>query len=692
VLRRLACIAGAMLVMGGIAVGGLAPPASAAEDCDTIVIDDAHVLGDRAAVEAAARTLMSQGVEVRVRTTAIGIRPRVFKDYDDYLNRIAQRCSSWQNPRLLVFAMNNSADANQRAVTVDAGIQWKPAIEGNGVDTRIQSIMGARFGSRSFDLGFIEGMKEAGHVLDAYANPRQGGGGTTVIDQRKPTDLSGLWTFLKWLLGVVVLGGIAGFAIWWILKRRRDEATRIRMRQRARSARDGATLLLDEVGASTREAVRRSKVNSFEGLDDERARELVTALATVTREYEAATSGLASAVSASGQAGDDNLTTGVYEDMAQRYEAILGHARAAAAADKRIDELTVELDGELTGLKQAIEGTQADIDKAKQELVDGKSCFERVSTGFLGSLWESVRGNGTEAMKRITAAMQALQPALALLDTTNRQEQFAALAAVNEAKQLLAKARGLLRSITELEANLLAARQQAPAEIDAAAADIELAEQYIGQHDDDVREELEADLRRARQTLVRAREALRQEKPDYLQVVRLAQAANAEADRIYKESVDEYHAAERLRRQAATMLQQARAAVSRAGEYIDDHDADVGSSAKNDLERAKRYLAQAERAKTPADVLEAATLAEREANDAFSKAKDDFEEAEARHQPSYDSGGFTTGVVVGSAMGQSQQGGGWGSSPSASSAGDLSGGATGFGGGDGRLSGGATGW
>jgi len=259
-----------------------------------------------------------------------------------------------------------------------------------------------------------------------------------------------------------------------------------------------------------------------------------------------------------------------------------------------------------------------------------------------------------------------------------QQEWVNALAPLQDGNLALDKAQSLLRSITQLESNLQKAKDNAPQEVAAAQADIDQAAQYLHQYDEDMRKSLESDLRTAAGVLADAKAELEQSLPDYLRVVELATKANQAADGILREATSEHEAAERLRRQAKSVLGQAQAAVSQADEYHDDHSSDVESSAENSLSSAKRALQQATSSRSSQDRLAYATTALEHANQAYSQAKSDVDDAEERRRPHYSSGGFGSSYGGSSSWGSSSFGsdGGGSSSSWGGSSGDGGGSST----------------
>ena len=306
----------------------------------------------------------------------------------------------------------------------------------------------------------------------------------------------------------------------------------------------------------------------------------------------------------------------------------LKHLQKANDSLKQAREADSILDQKRQQLKSGIPELQARITAVVATADDARKCFERITATYADPNWESVKGNGTEAEKRIHAATASLDTAIKLSDVSNQQWDNA-IAALQEGNMLLDKAVSLLSSITKLEGHLKDAKEHAMQEADAVQADIARVTSYIATYDDDIREEHENAVREAQSQLDQAKQLLGESKPDYLHAVDQIGDAQAAIDHIYHDAVDEHEAAERLRQQAAAALQKAKAAISKAHEFIEDHDSDVGSSAESELRTARQRLANSNQKGDAAGILEVANSAIRSAEDAYQSAKSDFDSAES---------------------------------------------------------------
>ena len=344
----------------------------------------------------------------------------------------------------------------------------------------------------------------------------------------------------------------------------------------------------------------------------------------------------------------------------------------------------------------AIPAISLRIERVKEKINRGSEVFDILSQNYADSNLESIRGNGTEAENRVNWTLDVVGDARDAAGT-ERQEWHQALELVEKGNTWLTEAELLVKSIFELEANLISEQRNAPNEIDAARVDINKAWDYINRYDEDIRESLEDDLHTAERTNEIAREELRKDKPDYFRVCKLAREANEAADKILIQARNEHEAAERLRVKAASARREAGAKVSIAKMYIDRHHPVVRSEARNYLVNAEGALRQAESTLDTNSQISLALKAESDADRAYSQARNDVENTtmsipnipfilfpgtgtSSRSKPSWG-----TSRPSGSSFRPSGRSGGGGSSSWGSRGGRSSGGG-------GRKGGGSTGW
>ncbi|MEY4744579.1 MAG: hypothetical protein RL272_524 [Candidatus Parcubacteria bacterium] len=367
-------------------------------------------------------------------------------------------------------------------------------------------------------------------------------------------------------------------------------------------------------------------------------------------------------------------------------------AKEASVQANALPKRKADIEAAVLSLKKRLPDVQAAIQS-------GRGVFEEVSSGYAEGCWSSIRGNGTEAVKRLEAATRGSVEA-AVAGAMDRQEWQKAEAVIVQANAWLDEAESFMRSISSLKAALERAKQDAQPEIDAAQADIDKAKAYERQYDADIRDTYKAEIARDQELLDQAKAELARQKPDYIRAVKLAKEANATADKILAECQGEHEAAERQRRLAVSEVRDADAAISRAKEYVEDHSSDVGSGAEEKLKAARATLKRAKETGDLASRISLAQQAHKEADAAYKKAKSDVSDAEdereraraaARRAASSSSssdafaGGLIGGIIgssisSGSSSGSSGGGfGGWGSS---SGGGDSGGWGGSSGGGD----------
>jgi uncharacterized membrane protein YgcG len=317
-------------------------------------------------------------------------------------------------------------------------------------------------------------------------------------------------------------------------------------------------------------------------------------------------------------------------------DAMIGQKRfgsAAALLAKVTEQVTTARKSAETQVeqKQTSEKAVADltnrIEVVKQKVIDGKAAFDRIASTYVESSWDAIRGNGTESCNRINWSIKALTDATALA-SMDQQQWAQALNLVKQANGWLDEAESFMRSITALEENLAAAKVDAPREIELAKADIAKARAYLTANKTDVDAQLLQRIADDEQTLQQAVAELAKEKPDFLRVVKLGKAALSVADQVLAEGQKEHEAADRLRARVQSTQRDAKAAISRAKEYIEDHSADVKSSAKSSLIAAQNYLAEAAVAGALATQVSSLQKAEEAAEKAYSSAKSDVRDAE----------------------------------------------------------------
>ncbi|MFQ3680869.1 chromosome partitioning protein ParA [Roseiflexus sp.] len=199
---------------------------------------------------------------------------------------------------------------------------------------------------------------------------------------------------------------------------------------------------------------------------------------------------------------------------------------------------------------------------------------------FAESAWDDIRGNGSEA-ERAADEAQELWERAAERNSMERQEFIEASADLDQAEERIAYSRALIEAIIKRLKDLEAARDAARDEIAAAEADIMQGRAFVAANDPDVGKEPEKLLARAESALAQARAEIQQERPDWLQIVRLAHEANHLADEALRGARSEVDAMNRLRDQLKRMQQVATAEVQKIVQFMTIHPRDLPVGAQD---------------------------------------------------------------------------------------------------------------
>jgi hypothetical protein len=188
----------------------------------------------------------------------------------------------------------------------------------------------------------------------------------------------------------------------------------------------------------------------------------------------------------------------------------------------------------------------------------------------------------------------------------------------------LARATSLSEAIVQRLKDLEHARAIAKDELAAAAADLAAGQEYVSSHDPDIGKQPEEQLRQAAELLAQAQAESANAKPEWLALVRLAQAANAAADASLAGARSEVEVMDRLRVQVQHAQQLAAAEVQRAERFRDTHRSDIGWGKLEQLQRVREQLQGAYSA-----LHQAESLAEDERRAALERARSQFASVDA---------------------------------------------------------------
>jgi hypothetical protein len=450
---------------------------------------------------------------------------------------------------------------------------------------------------------------------------------------------------------LLVIGFVAVVAVGWYLlaQRRKDAAGEARL---AELSSEANSLLLE-----TDEQVR----NATGELGFVEAMYGAAEVEPYDRAIEEARVELTAAFSISQRLDDaepEDATTaesmlGELMEHARKAKALLAaqqeHIRKLRDVERDAPRLVEVLSGQLPGLEARL--PQADQVRASLE--------QRYAT----SDWEAVRGNRTEATKRIESARGALDDAMAALEATDSSK---AAVEVLEATQAVAEATALLDALDAAAGQLAAAQAQLESELREAATDIASAQDALARG---ATPDAAPRLGQAVAILEEARRLAAATPPSVLGALQQANAAEAIAD----ELVAGMRAAEEERARQAAMLQgaisSAQAKVEMASGYVGTRRHGVGSTPRVRAAEARRHLdaAIALMGTDPARATAEARRAEQLADEAYQLASADFDAWDDRPPTTLGGGGGggldLGGVLLGTLIGGMLSGGGRGGGP-----------------------------
>ncbi|MEO7911351.1 MAG: hypothetical protein ABIV47_17030 [Roseiflexaceae bacterium] len=295
-------------------------------------------------------------------------------------------------------------------------------------------------------------------------------------------------------------------------------------------------------------------------------------------------------------------------DVLPALEQAMAHGRGLLA-------LRAENDSRLLVLGVHAREVAALLDVARQ-------AFDSVDE-FAESTWSDIRGNGSEAEASVAEAARLWQRAVDG-NTIASQEFSVAHENLNAVEVQLARAASLSDAILARLKALEHARAIAKNELAAAVADIATGQAYLSAHDPDVGKQPEQQLRQATELLAQAEAESIQAKPDWLALVRLAQAANSAADAALAGARSEVEAIDKARSQAQHARQLAAAEVQRAERFCESHRSDVGWDAQGSLRQLQAQLQAAYAALSDAE-----SRAEDERSAALERARSQFASVDA---------------------------------------------------------------
>jgi uncharacterized membrane protein YgcG len=221
-------------------------------DCNATIVDSANILSplDVNQIQAALPALVREQVLPHVITYNLTGNDT----QETFLTRMQHACPSWQNVKgglkgnIVVFMVS----PNRRNIGIFPGPNYQDTSLNSDVRAEIKkTAIGPYFKSGNFGLGFANGIRQVTAKINDVqtAATRPVNHGTTIVKNEAPTDLSGLWKVLGFLLGLAALVGLIILAFKLNAARKAKNLAQLD----AISARNTATSLLSRLSDTLRE-------------------------------------------------------------------------------------------------------------------------------------------------------------------------------------------------------------------------------------------------------------------------------------------------------------------------------------------------------------------------------------------------------------------------------------------------------
>lgn len=410
-----------------------------------------------------------------------------------------------------------------------------------------------------------------------------------------------------------------------------------------------------EIGVQTAEATARAAVGAIrnEGLMVAASDELLGAAKLLMEEAQAA------------------RKERRYGDAYDKYQEVVSVAERAAQV---AEELPVRRDL-LRSQWEALTARRALLLSRGPE---AREAMKAMEAAYAPAAYAVVRGNGTEAEKRLGAVPQMAQAIGGLLD---KQSWDKAAAALTGAEDVLNDTEALLDSVVAQKQRLDTAAEDTHEEIGEAERSILVAAEFIQQNRSYDNKDRRNRLELAASLCEDAKLEIGQKKPDVLRAYELAARADDLADEVFDQASDEKETDERRRRRAERERKEALAELDSVARYFRNHRSDIDSAAKSRLSTAEQLAVRLRSERDAYRVLELVRQLNDARADAHRKAKSDFEEEEQARARARRRRQQSTSSSYSSPSS-------WGSTSSSS----FGGGSSGFGGGGSGFGGGSSSW
>lgn len=424
------------------------------------------------------------------------------------------------------------------------------------------------------------------------------------------------------VLVLMVLAGAMWLAVWLYRTRHARKNRRSEVRAQALCERDSMLERLAWCADEARQAEREVQLATYSAWGSSLAEELA-ALSTEFDHWHR--EALKYKLLYAGESVGNHLWLAEYNRRARHFQRASYLFGKAKRAHQQIDIAIAEAAQLAESRYNALLGYRLKKAEVAQELRVAEVYYATMAATYALVVWESVASNIDDAKKRMADARQLIRGQYDNLHLEDMPQKYQTALAIQAARRLLDEARGLLRSVMDVNQALEDLEREAMRSVTALQADLRL----IARHTRTVLSVLpanpscERELRQAKANLAEAKQKLRELTPDHQAILELVLAADHLIGRSWGWVGTTLQCEDRLMRRARTALVRAQVQVLKVRRFISDHHAHISEATESRLELVVSRLRQAENDLTPGAIFVNATRALTGARELYASACQD---------------------------------------------------------------------
>ena len=389
-----------------------------ADECNSRVFDTTGKIISIPEIESTLGKLSNAGADPRVRVITVD-QMNSYGNLDKYVGKMVKQCSSWQSPggniksNLLVLALTPDGTVG---IFFSRRGPFQNAMQGHTADVR-HEMSGPLHGSDIMDAIKVGVTSIHGLISQPQI---QGAKGPVTIINSKPTDFSGLWSVIKWVL---FLGVLAAGLILIVRVQSRKEKRRA-AQQKAQTSRASCNDLI--LGFDGRINQIQVLLNSFKSLiSDSEFTPLQSKLETLQSKINVAKGQFAGyAELSSNDPNNSGLSVPEYDAMKETFDQNWRTLNILDQETRSIEISVRKLDDLITKAKPSIFALMVEIERATKAINDEKvlktdgpkatlkqasDLAERANQELADKRFQAVSNTCDEATKLANRAIQEVQ-------------------------------------------------------------------------------------------------------------------------------------------------------------------------------------------------------------------------------------------------------------------------------------------